>query len=143
MAKENETRLLSNIPEGIIPMDQGLLTWIDTDRAEISTAIKGIRERIKTLARCGQEIDIVDAAQLQMVVQARNIQNETSQIAVYAGMIEMLLENLTEDLNAIFKARDQFVKDYNAKIIRSRENSKKQETRAKDAEWHKAKRASK
>lgn len=128
------------VPERIVPMDADLLREMDFNRIELRNEIQAIRKRASFMARNAVRLSREDAVKLNCGMELRNLQEESNSVAMYAGMIESLLDNLSDDTGAIFAARCKWIEDYKARVAENIEREKDAENKEYHAEYSRARR---
>lgn len=111
--QEAAKRLAEEIQEQkpFVPLDQDEIREIDADIMELRKVISDHKNSIVRLAKMAQTIDAHEAKQLHVLIQAYNIRNGATEIANYFGIAEMTLETMHQDMNAIFAAKDKYMRE--------------------------------
>ena len=94
-----------------IPLSQDEIREIDADIMELRKVISEHKNSIVRLAKMAQTIDAYEAKYLKVLIQAHNIKNGAMEVANYFGLAEMTLETMRQDMNAIFAAKDKYMRE--------------------------------
>lgn len=93
-----------------VPLDQDEIREIDADITQLRMLISKNKSSIVRLAKMAQTIDAYEAKHLKVLIQAHDIKNGATEVANYFGLAEMTLENMHQDMNAIFAAKDEYMR---------------------------------
>lgn len=85
-----------------VPMSGEEMPNIDFNRAQLGKLIREADMCVSEIIKNEKKINIMHARDLNVLIQVRNIRNTAASLAMYVGIIEMLLSNMASDIKSIY-----------------------------------------
>lgn len=117
MSKEKVIKM----PTELIPINGRVLDDLSIYLALTRQMVAKSQNDIKRQAESSMLLDEDEAKNLLCRKEVENIKKSATAIAQYFGIIRMLTQHMTDDLNSIYDKREKFINDYESRM---RENAK-------------------
>lgn len=130
-----------------VPMSGEEMPNIDFNRAQLGKLIREADMCVSEIIKNEKEINIMHARDLNVLIQVRNIRNTAASLAMYVGIIEMLLSNMESDIKSIYISQKLWKENELRRLVqldlqqaqlernnRDKENKKKKASEIADAQ---------
>lgn len=131
----------NELPKCFTPLSSTVLSEIDYACADVASMLTAHQNEIGRLAEQVQLLDANEARRINCTLQVQNIQKSALAISNYLSISDMLLEHIRQDLNHIYRERQEFETAYRKNLARMEERNAKELDAARKREEYERQKA--